>query len=75
MTDAQKVEKYNCLRALQMCLESDFDRTSSETLAGYLKVKKKEDLQNFILNACHQKITSTPDEELMREFGLLNSEL
>jgi hypothetical protein len=36
LTDPQKVEKYNCLRAFQMCLESGFDDKSKETLANYL---------------------------------------
>ena len=44
LSEAQKVDKYNCLRAFQMCLQDGFQEESVGVLNGYLGKKKKEDL-------------------------------
>jgi hypothetical protein len=56
LTEAQKVEKYNCLRAFEMCLLKDFDESSTNVMTKYLDERKKTDLQNAILKMCQQKV-------------------
>ena len=73
LTEAQKCDKYNCLKAFQMCLEDEFGQTSMEILQTYIKQKKKQDLQEQILRAAKQKMEDTPAEELMKEFNILYS--
>ena len=66
LTEAQKCDKYNCLKAFQMCLEDEFGPESKEILQTYIKQKKKQDLQEQILRAAKQKTEETSAEELMK---------
>ena len=73
LTEAQKCEKYNCLRAFQICLEDEFGESSQQILDKYVNEKKKQDLQEEILRAVKIKMGETPGEELMKQFSVLYS--
>ena len=67
LTEAQKVEKYNCLRAFEICLKNNFDENSQKLMNNYLDERKKFDLQNSILSLCNKRLAMTKEEDLMYE--------